>query len=992
MATKSDGGSRKTKTKRPRPPPSASDDAEDVIPVVAPHAVRIPSHPNHKLAVRHAEQSYVRAVTTRIVAADRIAARKRTAGGTGTGRSAAGTPPGHTSVYGGGNDAQQQQQQQHRKRGDAFLTTSGRKGTSSTVRWNFDDAADNANADASTAATDAGKQDRQEADHIVAKATAEAYAAALEADGTSGGGNGGSKKNAGNAGEEEEKISSTVAGVGANVTASSPIDLCSEDDVSPTAPHHADKNGDVMGGRPPKKAKLSDAVMEEKKVVGGKKSATEAVGSKHGEKEEEDESDEDEDSSSSSASLDGGANVSVEMTLPPVLPQKAVLATGRATSPVAKAMNGDGTAAPDSEGQKSTTNGTGAANGTTNGVANANGKNTTSGVAAVAAPAPIPAPALTALASAASASQQQQQPQWPRAPWAGNAGVLNNSTPPRMPQAMPQGMPPGMDWSLYWRTVHGQNEQVTEQRQLQMQQVEMQRRFELQRLQQQALAQAQAQAQKLNSAGAGVDGSNPYSTEAVRARTLTDGSVVPIVPTKRDVDGLFLKPTGRGRMGMVWDAVNGLWVPEHRGNSSGHSEAETEKDAQRRFQQAATNQNGGSASTAAGGYSTQHEAVTVTDKLVLQQRAAEQPAQTRVVWSVDSPSSKVAALDGAAMADSSRTLLFGGTNNAFPTMHQNAIHPLPGDICINQFSSVPAGLAYIIDNEIRTLPGLPDETIAARVLDRVKSSGSRNWQGRFLYWFHPRPTATSGAPGARWVVLPEGNAASYLIDAVNTRRPFVNKPSFLRAKTSTDGKMRPINATPLLAKEIELGSKRPRDTIEDTPIAYAFPIKYDGTPISAYDMVKAEKRQEKYNAALKKVMKKREKKKRGPRRPKGSGGGGKGPGGGGSGASGRGAGGGGGRRKMDGEDFGGRSRGAGKGLPPKEVYERSAAEFGEGWTVKGIQRMSGKYQGHVDNYWFTPKKKKKLRSRTEVKRFLEALSAVDGDEDKAFAILRKRGR
>ena len=55
-----------------------------------------------------------------------------------------------------------------------------------------------------------------------------------------------------------------------------------------------------------------------------------------------------------------------------------------------------------------------------------------------------------------------------------------------------------------------------------------------------------------------------------------------------------------------------------------------------------------------------------------------------------------------------------------------------------------------------------------------------------------------------------------------------------------------------------------------------------------------------------------------------------------------------------------------------------------------MQRMSGKYKGHIDNYWYTPKTKKKLRSRTECKRFIETLKAVGGDEDKAYAMMKEK--
>ncbi len=61
---------------------------------------------------------------------------------------------------------------------------------------------------------------------------------------------------------------------------------------------------------------------------------------------------------------------------------------------------------------------------------------------------------------------------------------------------------------------------------------------------------------------AGSAAENKYSLEKVRARMFSDGSVLPVGMPKRGKDGLFLRPAGRQRKGMDWDAVNGKWVPQ----------------------------------------------------------------------------------------------------------------------------------------------------------------------------------------------------------------------------------------------------------------------------------------------------------------------------------------------------------------------------------------------------------------------------------------------
>jgi hypothetical protein len=52
-----------------------------------------------------------------------------------------------------------------------------------------------------------------------------------------------------------------------------------------------------------------------------------------------------------------------------------------------------------------------------------------------------------------------------------------------------------------------------------------------------------------------------YSADKVKARIFSDGSVMPVSAPKRGKDGLFMRPAGRQRKGMDWDAINGKWVP-----------------------------------------------------------------------------------------------------------------------------------------------------------------------------------------------------------------------------------------------------------------------------------------------------------------------------------------------------------------------------------------------------------------------------------------------
>jgi len=50
------------------------------------------------------------------------------------------------------------------------------------------------------------------------------------------------------------------------------------------------------------------------------------------------------------------------------------------------------------------------------------------------------------------------------------------------------------------------------------------------------------------------------------------------------------------------------------------------------------------------------------------------------------------------------------------------------------------------------------------------------------------------------------------------------------------------------------------------------------------------------------------------------------------------------------------------------------------WVKEVYERKQGASKGAKDRYWYSPKEKYKLRSLVQVKRFLKALSASNGDE------------
>ena len=64
-----------------------------------------------------------------------------------------------------------------------------------------------------------------------------------------------------------------------------------------------------------------------------------------------------------------------------------------------------------------------------------------------------------------------------------------------------------------------------------------------------------------NREGSNALSDSKYSAARVRERISSDGTVAPVSEPKRAKDGLFLRPAGRTRKGMNWDAVRGIWVP-----------------------------------------------------------------------------------------------------------------------------------------------------------------------------------------------------------------------------------------------------------------------------------------------------------------------------------------------------------------------------------------------------------------------------------------------
>jgi hypothetical protein len=60
-----------------------------------------------------------------------------------------------------------------------------------------------------------------------------------------------------------------------------------------------------------------------------------------------------------------------------------------------------------------------------------------------------------------------------------------------------------------------------------------------------------------------VTSDSKYSAEKVRQRRSADGTVAPVSEPKKTKEGLYMRPAGRTRKGMRWDAFAGVWVPQN---------------------------------------------------------------------------------------------------------------------------------------------------------------------------------------------------------------------------------------------------------------------------------------------------------------------------------------------------------------------------------------------------------------------------------------------
>jgi len=81
-----------------------------------------------------------------------------------------------------------------------------------------------------------------------------------------------------------------------------------------------------------------------------------------------------------------------------------------------------------------------------------------------------------------------------------------------------------------------------------------------------------------------------------------------------------------------------------------------------------------------------------------------------------------------------------------------------------------------------------------------------------------------------------------------------------------------------------------------------------------------------------------------------------------------------------------------KGEKPMEVFNGPAPDIGPDWTLKRLKRMGGATKGTEDRYWFSPQLKKKFRSKTEIKKFKDALERLgaNGDEETAWKVFKKK--
>jgi len=64
-------------------------------------------------------------------------------------------------------------------------------------------------------------------------------------------------------------------------------------------------------------------------------------------------------------------------------------------------------------------------------------------------------------------------------------------------------------------------------------------------------------------------------------------------------------------------------------------------------------------------------------------------------------------------------------------------------------------------------------------------------------------------------------------------------------------------------------------------------------------------------------------------------------------------------------------------------------EFPEGWTVQYHRRSD---RNRVDRYWFSPRTKKRFRSKVGVAMFIKKCEEVGGDEERALSAIKSHLR
>ena len=75
---------------------------------------------------------------------------------------------------------------------------------------------------------------------------------------------------------------------------------------------------------------------------------------------------------------------------------------------------------------------------------------------------------------------------------------------------------------------------------------------------------------------------------------------------------------------------------------------------------------------------------------------------------------------------------------------------------------------------------------------------------------------------------------------------------------------------------------------------------------------------------------------------------------------------------------------------PKEPLGEGFGEWPKGWTKIAKKRLGGATTGRVDSYWISPIKKVRLRSLTEVRKFMKALQTNGGNEELAKRIVKRK--